>query len=590
MNIKKKAFGIVTTAMLVLPLVAGTINVQAEETTSNSTTSTGTVPVSKSTIEKFKDKTVNIEVNALKYTSTGYDSKTNNDGENSIPNATKDEKGTTQPVSKIRFIKYDVTSIYNDITSYKQYDKSSEKTDTAETTIEHLYAQYKDDSQVRQYFPNGVSGTTGDNGVATFENVRVTNSDNTKFAAYLIVQDSQTNSVAGNAAPMVVTMPAEKTSSGVGTGKYFGENPGDTIKLYPKFLEGSAISEPTHPKDPANPSENLPKDEVDPTKPTNPKNPNNIDNKEQHIIQSVDYGEAIDFGFDVTLPSQSNKITVDVNPNLIVKLEDDGKTPKIVLTDKNNSVIDSANYKATYKDNKIVITTNDTVTGKITVTYEASINKDTTPGKKLDSSVNLNDAKDAGGALVTYDLKSVYTGGDHFKVVDANNNSLAVTNGQFYLKNEAGEYALLTKTTSTEDTAHAYSLDKWVQKQEDATLIDLTKNGSEKGYSNFSVQGLKDGKYNVYQIGSHEQYVNPKADVLKDVNVIGLNTATEGQAANDTFTANAPSDKNEIIKNVKKGVLPSTGGTGIVVFLAVGTLLMGGSYLWFRRSKDSAEV
>ena len=80
--------------------------------------------------------------------------------------------------------------------------------------------------------------------------------------------------------------------------------------------------------------------------------------------------------------------------------------------------------------------------------------------------------------------------------------------------------------------------------------------------------------------------MTPNALVLENVTIVGLNKENPTDKSGNTIEKGHV----EIIKNVKKGILPSTGGTGIALFLTVGTLLMGGSYLWFRRSKDSAEV
>ncbi len=44
------------------------------------------------------------------------------------------------------------------------------------------------------------------------------------------------------------------------------------------------------------------------------------------------------------------------------------------------------------------------------------------------------------------------------------------------------------------------------------------------------------------------------------------------------------------IDNVPKGLLPSTGGSGIYAFLIIGAMMMGGAYIWFKRSKEQAEV
>ena len=44
------------------------------------------------------------------------------------------------------------------------------------------------------------------------------------------------------------------------------------------------------------------------------------------------------------------------------------------------------------------------------------------------------------------------------------------------------------------------------------------------------------------------------------------------------------------VNNFRKGLLPSTGGSGIYAFLIIGAMMMGGAYIWFKRSKEQAEV
>ena len=44
------------------------------------------------------------------------------------------------------------------------------------------------------------------------------------------------------------------------------------------------------------------------------------------------------------------------------------------------------------------------------------------------------------------------------------------------------------------------------------------------------------------------------------------------------------------VKNVKKGILPSTGGSGIYLFLVIGSLLMIGAFVWYRRTHTEVEV
>ncbi|MCT0454124.1 LPXTG cell wall anchor domain-containing protein, partial [Lactococcus cremoris] len=39
-----------------------------------------------------------------------------------------------------------------------------------------------------------------------------------------------------------------------------------------------------------------------------------------------------------------------------------------------------------------------------------------------------------------------------------------------------------------------------------------------------------------------------------------------------------------------KGLLPSTGGAGIYAFIIIGAAMMIGAYIWFKKSRQQAEV
>ena len=44
------------------------------------------------------------------------------------------------------------------------------------------------------------------------------------------------------------------------------------------------------------------------------------------------------------------------------------------------------------------------------------------------------------------------------------------------------------------------------------------------------------------------------------------------------------------VKNTPKGLLPSTGGAGIYAFIIIGAAMMIGAYIWFKKSRQQAEV
>lgn len=551
---KKQAFGIITTAMLILPLVAGTLDVQADETTSSATT---TVPVGGNhSLKDFQGKTVSIALNAYKYTEAPKNTQNTGLGTEQEAN-----QGISTPVKGVEFTIYDISSEYNNgaktAAELQTMAAELQKTATAVGTA-----------------------TTDSDGLGTVSGIKVAH-DEKLFGAYLIVQTKSVDSVKEVAAPMVVTMPAQYTASN--ETKYFGDaNAESTIKLYPKMLEKGSVGEPTNPVDPSNPTN--PTDPSNPTNPTptdptDPKNPHNTDSEsKKDIIQSVDYNEPIYFGHDVTVPSNvstdkpfiltytpAKELTVNPDHVAISYKDDEGKL--VVLTPGKGYTV-TPNTDGTFT----IVITDPALKGKtVTVTYEATLKEGTTPGIKLESSVTT---KDSAGNTETYPLKSVYTGGNNFKVVDSNTGE-EVKGGSFYLQKTVDgkpEYAKLNGS----------NFNGWTADEKEATIIKLTDE-----QSTFTIQGLKDGNgYAVFQTSANKDYVNPNALVLENVTIVGLNKENPTDTSGNTIEKGHV----EIIKNVKKGILPSTGGTGIALFLTVGTLLMGGSYLWFRRSKDSAEV
>lgn len=552
---KKQAFGIITTAMLILPLVAGTLDVQAEETTSSAATTT--VPVGGNhSLKDFQGKTVSIALNAYKYTEKPESTQNTGLGTEQTAN-----QGISTPVKGVEFTIYDISSEYNNgaKTAAELQTKAAELQKTA-TSVG--------------------TATTDDKGLGTVSGIKVAH-DEKLFGAYLIVQTKSVDSVKEVAAPMVVTMPAQYTANN--EAKYFGDtNAENTIKLYPKMLEKGSVGEPSNPVDPSNPTN--PTDPSNPTNPTpkdpkDPKDPHNTDSEsKKNIIQSVDYNEPIYFGHDATVPSNvstdkpftltytpAKELTVDTKHVAISYKDDEGKL--IVLTpDKGYTVTPNTDKTFT------IVITDPALKGKtVTVTYEATLKEGTTPGVKLDSLVTT---KDSAGNTETYPLKSVYTGGNNFKVVDSNTGE-DVKGGSFYLQKTVDgqtEYAKLNGS----------NFNGWSTNKDEATIIKLTDE-----QSTFTIQGLKDGNgYAVFQTAANKDYVNPNALVLENVTIVGFNKENPTDKSGNTIEKGHV----EIIKNVKKGILPSTGGTGIALFLTVGTLLMGGSYLWFRRSKDSAEV
>ena len=163
----------------------------------------------------------------------------------------------------------------------------------------------------------------------------------------------------------------------------------------------------------------------------------------------------------------------------------------------------------------------------------------------------------------------ITTGGKQFIKVDAHTKDAldgAVFNVKRKLADETFEYAIFEADKNTRDE---YVFVDWTSVQADATDVVSANGGSIK------VIGLIEGEYLLEETQAPSNKYVKLAEDYQFVVSQGDYGTTEDLAT---------------VNNVPKGLLPSTGGNGIYAFLAVGALLMIGSYIWFKKSKVQAEV
>lgn len=93
--------------------------------------------------------------------------------------------------------------------------------------------------------------------------------------------------------------------------------------------------------------------------------------------------------------------------------------------------------------------------------------------------------------------------------------------------------------------------------------------------SSYKVEGLLAGTYYVWETKAAKGYITP--------------TGASAYKSIDLFADSKAKDGDGVIKNMPKGALPSTGGSGIVIFLTMGSALMGGAIIMHRRNRKEAE-
>lgn len=188
------------------------------------------------------------------------------------------------------------------------------------------------------------------------------------------------------------------------------------------------------------------------------------------------------------------------------------------------------------------------------INYQMSIEEGTKPDKDLNNSavVNLTPAP-------TKPVKPdpVETYGKKFMKVDSADDSIGLVGAEFAVKNSDGKY--LTSINGV------YG---WADSVDAKGVVKITS-GSD---GSFEIKGLEAGKYFLEELVAPDQY----AKLLNDLEF----TVAEG-----SYSKVEPLD----VKNTHKGKLPSTGGTGIIAFVAIGVVAVAGAALYFTKGRRQIE-
>ncbi|MCO4486881.1 cell wall anchored protein (LPXTG motif) [Streptococcus infantarius subsp. infantarius] len=432
-----------------------------------------------------------------------------------------------QPLNGSEFTVYDVSDQYYNLIKGSDQNTAIAQIQQDAASIAPDYAKKVD------------AKTTAGQGQATFANLPLKNS-NGQYNVYLFVETKTPNNVTvtKRAVPMVVAMPIYKLDANLKP----TDTPNTDIQLYPKNETAKDTKEFS-----------------------------NLGQFNQVTVNSTTFanvttGDTLNYKLTVNIPANigdSNAVTsykINDKPSAglalvagTVKVGSLVKDTDYTITEHDGGFtvdlkLDSAAVKA-LAGQKLQLAYNMTLTA--TVDPDALQSNNASVQINNDTEQQITPPTPVGTGGYKFIKKDAQTGknlsGAEFVVANSDKSKFAKFSGQ----NSKGEYVF----------------DSWVSKDQ-ATKIVSGNDGS------FNVIGLTNGDYVLNETKA------PSANyvLLKDGTITF--TVVHGKYGKSNLE----------VKNTPKGLLPSTGGAGIYAFIIIGAAMMIGAYIWFKKSRQQAEV
>lgn len=434
------------------------------------------------------------------------------------------------------FTAYDVTTKFNELM------KNSDEV-TAMKAIQDLYTPSAPTGAVKV----GDEVITNTDGKAVFPNLPITDAEG-NYKVYVFVETKTPTlvSVVEKSVPLVLALPIYTMNPA--DGKYTDELNRD-VHLYPKNV--TLVDEKLF----MNPEEFTSVD---------------VDGK---TVFNVTTGDVLDFNVKLIVPIDiADKEEYSLSDNPTVGLAYQTGTIKI------GNLVLGEDY--TVEEDlvggfKIVFNVDSTklhaYAGKtLTVEYQMMLTAEVTPDSIYENKAHVSVDRDPRPDMKTKvkpdpenpgepEEPQFKTNGHKFVKEDAKTGD-ALAGAEFILGNKKGEFA---QFATDKNSKGEYVFVKWGTKDE-ATKLVSDSDGEIK------VIGLTKGNYILNETKApSDKYVQIKGDI--EFTVVDGYATTEFQS----------------ILNHPKGLLPSTGGSGIYAYLVIGTLMMFGSVIWFKRSNQA---
>lgn len=430
----------------------------------------------------------------------------------------------------VEFTLFDVTDEYYELI------KGSDQTEAIANLQEAYYKEIPADAIKIS------AVTTDEDGLAVFNNLDIKDEETDRFKVYIFVETKTPLdiTVLYKATPLVLAMPIYKMN-----GEEFTDVINRDIHLYPKNETAKDEKVFENPEDFT---------VVD------------INGKEYFNITTgdiLDFSVYLNIPFDIAEVEQLS-LTDTPTPGLAYAKDAEGKDSTVIEGFENGvdytiTEDGAGGFTIDFKVGSDALL--DRAGSLIVIKYKMQLTAEVTPDTIHGNSAQVSIDNVLQDKIITTtdpeefpEIPEFFTGGHKFIKLDAQSGS-PLFDARFIISNLEGQYAKLTTNSKGE-----YVFVEWVGVDE-ATEIRSASDGT------FSVIGLLHGNYKLTETKAPtDEYV--KIDVELDFTVKEGYTTSELQK----------------ILNHRKGLLPSTGGNGIYAYLAVGTLMMLGAVIWYKRS------
>ncbi|WP_270300667.1 SpaH/EbpB family LPXTG-anchored major pilin [Streptococcus infantarius] len=434
-----------------------------------------------------------------------------------------------QPLNGSEFTVYNVSDKYYSLIKGSDQNTAIAKIQQDAASVAPDYATKVGDAQ-----------KTAGEGQATFANLPLKNS-NGQYNVYLFVETKTPNNVTvtKRAVPMVVAMPIYKLDANLKP----TDTPNTDIQLYPKNETAKDTLEFS-----------------------------NLEKFNQVTVNGTTFanvttGDTLNYKLTVNIPANIG----DSNAVTSYKINDKPSAGLALVAGtvvKVGSLVKDTDYTITEHDGGFTVDLKldsaavKALAGqKLQLTYDMNLTATVDPDalQSNNASVQINNDTEQQITPPT----PVGTGGYKFTKKDAQTGNV-LKGAEFVVTNkEQTKFATFTKNANGD-----YVFASWVDSKGDATNVESDDNGSIR------VIGFVNGDYVLNETKA------PSANyvLLKDGTIIFI--VEHGKYGGS----------NSDVKNTPKGLLPSTGGAGIYAFLIIGAAMMISAYIWFKKSRQQAEV